>query len=99
MSSNDIVDVSGVVNEVIALGNVSQTTLDNLISTVDGVQTSSRRDELNAGDTGQSFRDSTEAISLAFAMEADEETLITKDSIGLYSTLVHDTYDSLILHD
>ena len=82
LSSNDIVDVSGVVNNVIDLGTISQTTLDNLINTVDGIQTSSRRDELKSGDTGQSFRNSTEAISLAVAVKADEDILITKDSIG-----------------
>ena len=83
LSSNDIVDVSGVVNNVIDLGTISQTTLDNLINTVDGVQTFSRRDELKEGNTGQSVRKATVASSLAVAVKADEDIiLITKDSIG-----------------
>ena len=82
MSSSDIQDLSSVIDNVIAVGSITETALDNLMTTVDSVQESSTRDELAKGDTGESFRNSTVAISVVVAEEAEEEILITKKSMG-----------------
>jgi hypothetical protein len=86
MSSNDIKDTCAIINNVIAVENLSTTTLNNLIDAVDGIQTLSERDQLQKGDTGRSIRNATLSILLAVVADTGREKMLkminVKKSIG-----------------
>ena len=82
MSSSDIKETSAVINNVLAVNKLSPKALVNLIDAVDGIQTLTRRDQLQEGDTGGRIRNSTVGIILAITKSTVEEILIVRKSIG-----------------
>ena len=80
--NSDKQKLSAVINNVIAVKNLSSKALVNLIDAVDGIQKLSRRDQLQEGDTGGRIRNSTVGIILAVTEDTVKENLIVRKSIG-----------------
>ena len=85
LSSSDVQQISLSIDTLINLPNseLSDSTVDNLISTIDNVQTNTDVKELQDEQASDELRESAVAIIRAVARQNDNNVLKTEESIGL----------------
>ena len=85
LSSSDVQQISLSIDTLINLPNseLSDSTVDNLISTIDNVQTNTDVKELQDEQASDELTESAVAIIRAVARQNDNNVLKTEESIGL----------------
>ena len=85
LSSSDVQQISLSIDTLINLPNseLSNSTVDNLISTIDNIQTNTDVKELQDEQASDELRESAVAIIRAVARQNDNNVLKTEESIGL----------------
>ena len=83
MSSTDVQNSVEVIDQFLDTPDLelSDTTIDNLMSTMDNIQTETEETELRTGTTGDEFRDSAVTMANKLAQE-EEDYMKSMDSIG-----------------